>query len=344
MKRLPFALCGYSLPHVMGYLKTKGGEACAEPLTPLGLMEAAQELGLSGVEFSLASLVPSFDGAKVQTSELTMDIKAELAARDLSLVADYGAILNTDADHLRVYLTQAANAGAKVVRVVLSHLLCGDRRTLEGGWNAHRDALAARLREVLPHAEALGVCIAVENHQDATSDDLLTLAEWVKHSPAFGVTLDTGNPLAVGEDPVEFAQRIAPIIRHVHLKDYTIHFAPEGYRLVRCAAGDGVIDFPTILQIVRANGHEVLPALESAAQATRTIPLLEADWWAHYPPEQSQYLVAALRVLWEKGRPQDEPYSSAWERGADSETVCAEEWDILHRSAAYFHQIVAAGV
>ncbi len=51
----------------------------------------------------------------------------------------------------------------------------------------------------------------------------------------------------MGEDPVEAARASAPLIRHVHLKDYTIHFAPEGYRLVRCAAGDGVIDFPAIL-------------------------------------------------------------------------------------------------
>ena len=39
---------------------------------------------------------------------------------------------------------------------------------------------------------------AVENHQDGASDDFLWLAEQVQFSPAFGVTLDTGNPLAVG--------------------------------------------------------------------------------------------------------------------------------------------------
>jgi hypothetical protein len=137
---------------------------------------------------------------------------------------------------------------------------------------------------------------------------------------------------------VEFTQRIAHIIRHVHLKDYTIHFAPEGYRLVRCAAGDGVIDFPAILKRVRANGHEVLPAIEVAAQATRTVPLLEADWWTHYPTEQATRLPAALRVLWKQGRPQQEPYSSAWERGANSPSVCDEEWNIVRRSALYFQQ------
>jgi sugar phosphate isomerase/epimerase len=333
---IPYALCAYSLPHVMGYLPTKDGERVAEPLTPLGLMDAARQLGMAGVEFPLSSLVPSFDGKQVQTVVVRSDIKEELRRRQLRVVADYGALLDHDLNHLKDYLQHASEAGATVIRTTLSHILCGDRRPLSGGWEAHLKALAARLNEVLPYAEQSGVCIAVENHQDATSDDLLTLDEWTGHSPAFGVTLDAGNPLAVGEDPVEFALRIATIIRHVHLKDYTIHFAPEGYRLVRCAAGDGVVDFPAILAIVRSNGHRVLPAIEIAAQATRTIPFLEAGWWACYPPTPVTRLIPALRILWEKGISSHEPYASAWERGESSATVVREEWEIVRRSVDYF--------
>lgn len=336
---IPFALCAYSLPHVMGYLPTKSGEKCAAPLSPLGLMDASQEMALAGVEFPLSALVPSFDGKWVETDGANVDLVAELERRGLKIVADYGALLDTDAEALRTYLRTAAKAGANVVRAVLSHILCGDRRKLAGGWEAHLSDIAGRLIEVLPLAEELGLSLAVENHQDATSADLLRLYEMTGQSPAYGVTLDTGNPLAVGEDPVEYAERIAPLIRHIHAKDYTIHFASEGYRLVRCAAGDGVIDFSAILNIARSNGHEILPAIEVAAQATRTIPLLESDWWACYPPSPVTHLIPALRILWEKGRPFDEPYSSAWERGEDSATVCAEEWDVTRRSADYFRTL-----
>jgi hypothetical protein len=100
-----------------------------------------------------------------------------------------------------------------------------------------------------------------------------------------------------------------------------------------------VVDFPAILEIVRANGHGVLPGIEIAAQATRTIPFLEDDWWACYPERPTTSLVAALRLLWEKGRPAEEPYSSAWERGEDSEAVSAEEWAIVRKSAEYFRTI-----
>src|SRR5205823_10821652 len=143
----------------------------------------------------------------------------------------------------------------------------------------------------------------------------------------------------VGEEPVEAARRLAPIIRHVHLKDYTIHFAPEGYRLVRCAAGEGVIDFPEILRVVREGCRDVLPGIEIAAQQTRTIPILEDGWWACHAPRQARQVIGALRVLWDKGRLAHEPYSSAWERDEDSDAVAAEEWRLVRRSAAYFRAL-----
>lgn len=338
-QRLPYVVTAYGLPHVMGYLPTKSGEVHPSPLGAVGLMDAAREMGLAGVEIPLTTRVPSFDGKYVEVGGDGEDLGTALRERGLKVVADYGVILDHPAEHLCDYLRTSARVGAKVVRATLSNILCGDRRKLAGGWEARLQALATRLQDVLPVAEELGVCLAVENHQDATTDDLLWLAEASGNSPAFGITLDAGNPLAVGEEPVEAARRLGPLLHHLHLKDYTIHFAPEGYRLVRCAAGDGVVDFPAILEIARGNGHDLLPGIEIAAQATRTVPLLEPDWWDEYPPMPAKGLAAALGVLWAKGRPQHEPYSSAWERGANSVEVSAEEWAVVRQSVDYFRAL-----
>ncbi|HEX5322329.1 MAG TPA: sugar phosphate isomerase/epimerase [Capsulimonadaceae bacterium] len=326
--KLNMVLTAYGIPHVMGYLATKGGDHCKEPIGWKGLMDIAVENNIAGVEVHLPK-----DAADREA------FVAALRERNLKFVGDYSVILNGEVEEIKAYLKAHAALGVKVMRAMISGILCGDRRKLEGGWPAYLERTAARLRELLPFAEDLGMAIAMENHQDATSDDLLNLWEMAGKSPAYGVTLDAGNPLAVGEDPVEFARRLGPLLRHAHMKDYTIHFSPEGYRLVRCAAGDGVVDFPAILEILRANGHDVLPGIEIGAQQTRTIPLLEPGWWECHLPEQPSRLVGALRVLWAKGRPMDEPYSSAWERGDDSPTVCEEEWNVLRRSIAYFHKI-----
>lgn len=330
--KLPFVLTAYGMPHVMGYLATQDGRPHPKPLSPIELMDAAVELGLAGVEFPIADM----SQAQIEA------MRDALQSRGLHFVADFMALVDCDCDSFRGYLRASARLGAKVARALMSRILCGDRRTLSGGWEARLAAVAQRLRELLPLAQDLGLCIALENHQDATTEDFLRLDDMTGHHPAFGVTLDTGNPLSVGQEPVEAARRLAPLIRHVHLKDYTIHFAPEGYRLVRCAAGDGCIDFARILEIVAGNGRDVTPGIEIAAQPTRTIPLLDPDWWSHYPPRHAHEFASALRVLWSKGRPADQPYSSAWERGADSNTVAAEEWDLVKRSVGYFRGLHTA--
>jgi sugar phosphate isomerase/epimerase len=322
---LPFALTSYGLPHVLGTLKTRSGEAHPSPLTPLGFLDYAAAQGLAGVDMPIPDDVPVAVFADALTE------------RRLRLVAECMGLLEYDLPTAVAALTRARDAGATVVRFVLSRLLCGDRRGLPGGWSAHRDALGARLREVLPIAEDIGVSLALENHQDATTDDLLWLYEQSGESQAYGVCLDCGNPLAVGEEPIDAARRLAPLLRHLHLKDYTIHAAPNGYRLVRCAAGTGVVDFPAILAIARANGFDaLLPGIEIAAQQTRTIPILEDGWWAEHTPRDARTLLGALRLLWEKGQPQDAPYASAWERGDDSAAVSAEEWRVVEDSIAYF--------
>jgi len=330
---LPVVLTAYGMPHVMGYLPTRDGQLHPNPLSPTGLMDAAVEFGLAGVEFPIIGMTDAQIDA----------LRDALQSRGLHVVADYMVIVERDCEDFCNYLRAAARLGAKVARAMMSTILCGDRRALEGGWEARLAEVASRLREVLPLAQDLGLCVALENHQDATTEDFLRLHEMTDHHPAFGVTLDTGNPLSVGQEPVEAARRLAPFIRHVHLKDYTIHFAPQGYRLVRCAAGDGVIDFAAILDIVKRNGHKIVPGIEIAAQATRTIPLLEEQWWACYPPRHAHDLVGALRVLWRHGRPADEPYSSAWERGESSAVVSVEEWDRVRRSVDYFKTLLNCG-
>ena len=78
------------------------------------------------------------------------------------------------------------------------------------------EALVQPFKEVMPLAEEYGIPVGIENHQDLCSWELLTLSEKVG-SPQLGVTMDVGNAFAVGEHPQAFAQRILPILKHVHI-------------------------------------------------------------------------------------------------------------------------------
>ena len=67
-----------------------------------------------------------------------------------------------------------------------------------------------------------------------------------------GICVDAGNTFPVAEAPMDFYARVAPYVRHVHLKDYRVQFTDEGYRLVRCAIGDGAVPIAEMLDLFAA--------------------------------------------------------------------------------------------
>ena len=92
------------------------------------------------------------------------------------------------------------------------------------------------------------------------------------------------------QEPFAFARKLGPYIRNVHLKDYQVTATASGYRLVRCALGEGVIDWAAM----RALLAEVAPAapqhIELAALYARHIRLFEDDWLAGFPARDARAL------------------------------------------------------
>jgi hypothetical protein len=173
------------------------------------------------------------------------------------------------------------------------------------------------------------VSIAIENHQDFTSADLMELC--VQAGDAVGITLDTGNAFPVAEAPLEFARAVAPRVRHVHLKDYRVQPTDEGYRLVRCAIGDGAVPFAELVEIL---GRDLTASLEPGALQARHIRLFTEDWWRGYPPMDARRLAAALRAARVNRLGEDEDHRTPWERGERGEALISYERDMMLRSAA----------
>ena len=95
------------------------------------------------------------------------------------------------------------------------------------------------------------------------------------------------HAFAVGEHPLAFAERILPILKHVHIKDYTVHPTSSGYRLKRCAIGDGVVNWPEIIALFDREVPHIQGCIELGASVARHIRLLEEDWWATFPSDRS---------------------------------------------------------
>jgi 3-oxoisoapionate decarboxylase len=295
----------------------------------MGLMDLAAACELAGVE---AHPEPGVTEAGLDR------LREAAAARGLGIVVAGGQVGNTDGPAL---LRAAHRLGAPTVRLTLSGILEGDRGRLgPGGWTALREAAAARLRSWRPLAEELGVNMAVENHQDAGSDDLAWLCEAVG-GDRIGVTLDTGNPLAVGEAPLAFARRVAPYLKDVHLKDYQIHRAPSGYRLVRCAIGAGAIDFPALFALFEQEAPAATCNIELGATRARHIRLLEPEWWAHFPARDVREVLPVLQLVERHAQPTDADWRTPHERDEPEAALITYELEQFRESIAYLRRLAA---
>lgn len=331
--RLPEGLCVFGLAYTFGL--TWAGTRHANP-APLGAEQGirlAARCGLSWLELPALALAESGARTLRETAE----------QHGVRLVAAAGNVLHEE--QLASALRTAAEAGSPVTRCTLSNVLCGDRRRLgnEGGWPEHLARCRAALERLVPLAERLGVALALENHQDADSEDLLGLCSAFE-SRFLGITLDTGNPLAVMEEPVEFAQRVAPYLRHAHLKDYRVHPAPEGFRLVRCPVGSGVVDFPALFRLFEEQEWPITRSIELGALEARLIPILEDGWWAGHRERTFRSAVPALAVVWQALRPATEEWRTPYERGEGGAALAEYEWREFRASVEYLHQLAGRSV
>jgi sugar phosphate isomerase/epimerase len=296
-------------------------------ITPDQLMDKAIAVGLEGVELP-ASLMQGEDAAAVAryAHERGLFITLETEGYDpgkLAGVIDLGVRL-----------------GAGTVRTMVGGArLGGDRRSLAGRWQSFLQEILAGLRQATLNAERAGVNLTVENHQDLASEELLWLCESIG-SQRFGITLDTGNPLATAEEPVDFARRVAPYVRNVHLKDYQVSMSNEGYRLARCPLGRGVVDFPALFGILSATCPSITMSIELGALEARHVRVLADDYWPDYPPRSAAQLARVLRFVLDNARPAGD-WRTPFERNEPVEEVIAYEDQQLAASLAYMLPLFA---
>ncbi|HWQ16162.1 MAG TPA: sugar phosphate isomerase/epimerase family protein [Roseiflexaceae bacterium] len=329
----PIGLAAYSMPWRCGFAGAGTARACPAPLDAYDLLELAAEHGLAAVELPIAALLPDLEPGTLAA------FKARADALGLAIVVDYGVV---DVPALERLIPAAAALGARTLRVMLSTILEGARAAVPGGWEAYLERMIAELRRLRPLAEAHGVTLAPENHQDATSDDLLRVCEEVG-GDCIGVTLDAVNPLAVGEEPLAFARKLGPRIVNVHLKDYHIYLTESGFRLVRCPLGEGVLDLRGLFALLAEVAPHATCNIELAALHARHIRLLEDDWWAGFPARDVRNVLPALRMAVHHARPAGEEWRTPWERECGADELAAYEEGQVAASVAYLRGLGVRG-
>ena len=136
------------------------------------------------------------------------------------------------------------------------------------------DRAVRGVREVYDYAEQLGVKCLYEDQGFYFNgverfDDFLG-----EVNRNVGVVADLGNIFFAGETPEAFVARFAPLVRHVHVKDYLRkdsrwpspgagwYIARDGGYLRGTVIGHGAVNFQRVFGILRATGYEGYYSME----------------------------------------------------------------------------------
>lgn len=118
-----------------------------------------------------------------------------------------------------------------------------------------------QFKKNIPLMEQYGMKVAIENHCDTFSDEVIWLVEKLSH-PLIGACCDTINSLVMGEGIVECVRKMAPYCYCVHFCDNKIIADPDGTHSLGCAIGQGDVDCVKIMQILRAEAPEELDTID----------------------------------------------------------------------------------
>lgn len=140
------------------------------------------------------------------------------------------------------------------------------------------DYALAQLDQVKPRAEEYNIKIAIENHCDLKTEELLDLVQQA-NSPYVGVCVDLGNFMIHLENPTESVKLLAPYIYSTHFKDYASEMMNWGFKTFGVPLGKGSIDLKAIVDILinESKLDRIMLELPVEKEATEAATLKKED-------------------------------------------------------------------
>jgi sugar phosphate isomerase/epimerase len=200
-----------------------------------------------------------------------------------------------DVERFDAHLKTAADAGAKVVRVAI-----GGRRYEQFEKLKQFQDFAERsgksLQLAAPAAARHRIQLAIENHKDFRAPEMLGMLEHLD-SEHVGICLDTGNSIALLEDPVQIIHTWTPWARSAHLKDLALCEYSDGFLLADVVLGEGLLDLVAIVASLRKAHPTICFSLEMATRDPLRVPCLTERYWATMPDVSGEELARTLRYV-----------------------------------------------
>ncbi len=297
---------------------------------------AGQAVGIPAEKF--IDLCKSFgaDGCQMDLDQLSSTessylnrIRLSAEEKGMFLELSLKAELLDDLDALT-----AAAAVAKELGVTRLRLAVNGRRyeefSSESQWRDHMDRWQKKLQAAEPVLKRQSLHLGVENHKDWLSDEQVTMLKTIG-SPLIGACVDFGNNLALLEDPLEVAQKLAPFAVCSHLKDMMVVESEDGFLLSEVPLGQGILPLAKMMEILRRGNPSICFCLEMITRDPLKVPYRENQYWATFGGRQESRIDRFKSLV--LSRATTNPLLRI--SGMSSARMQAVEDDNIRRSVAY---------
>jgi 3-oxoisoapionate decarboxylase len=218
-------------------------------LSTFELFDLGVELGLDGFHLD-DGVLEHLDRSYLQ------EVNAAAGERNLyleyNMTLDLGRFGVGIQHELEEGIDTAAALGSDVVKVSMDL----PRPRPRAGSRFHPDVMPYlettrdRLRRAAPMAEENGIRLALENHCDSFSEEVLWVIKAVDH-PFVGACIDTMNAWHMTEDPMRAIENLAPKAFTNHFRDDRVDYCRDGFKVTGAAVGDGDIDMQRAYDLIR---------------------------------------------------------------------------------------------
>lgn len=140
------------------------------------------------------------------------------------------------------------------------------------------------------------VRIGVENHKDFEAAELAGMLRKLG-SEHVGACIDTGNSMALLEDPMMTVEMLAPFVVTTHIKDMAVQECEDGFLLSEVPLGEGILDLERLFQVMEKANPRVAFNLEMITRDPLVIPCLTEKYWATFPSKRGRELARMLRLV-----------------------------------------------
>jgi sugar phosphate isomerase/epimerase len=185
----------------------------------------------------------------------------------------------TDAGRFEAEVRTAKEAGVEILRTVQMSGRRYETFTSRAAYDAFRRRAWQSLQWALPILDRHKVRLAVENHKDLRTAEMVELMRKLA-SDRVGVCVDLGNNLALLDDPLATVQALAPWALTCHLKDMAVAEYAGGFLLAEVPLGEGILDLPRMAALLCKARPGICFGLEMITRDPLKVPCLEEGYWA----------------------------------------------------------------